>query len=70
MATRNHTGVLPEERDPLLLEIEEVVQHSDLWLDSPNTRLGGMRPRDLLKTVEGRGILHSIMQSVKYGLFT
>ena len=53
-----------------MAEIEEVVQHSDLWLDSPNTRLGGMRPRDLLQTEDGRDILHSIMQSVKYGLFT
>ena len=70
MAERTVARVLPEERDPLLAEIEEVVQHSDVWLDSPNTRLGGMRPRDLLNTEEGRDILHSIMQSVKYGLFT
>lgn len=70
MAERIHAQALVEECDPLLAEIEEVVQHSEVWLDSPNTRLGGLRPRDLLHTEEGRDILHSIMQSVKYGLFT
>ena len=58
------------ERDPLLAEIVEVVQQSDVWLDTPNTRFGGMRPRDLLSTEQGRQLLHSVVQAAKYGMFT
>jgi uncharacterized protein (DUF2384 family) len=70
MAERTLARALPEERDPLLAEIEEVVEYPEIWLDTPNTRFGGMRPRDLLNTEQGRQLLHSVVQAVKYGMFT
>jgi uncharacterized protein (DUF2384 family) len=51
-------------------EIEEVVQDADLWLESPNDRLGGLKPKDLLGTTKGRSVLHSLVQSIKHGMFT
>lgn len=70
MAERIHARAPREDRDPLLVEIEEVVAYPEIWLDSPNTRFGGMRPRDMLQTEEGRDILHSVMQAVKHGMVT
>lgn len=70
MAERIHALSLQGTRDPLLTEIAEVVQDPEIWLDTPNTRFGGMPPRDLLDTKEGRQLLHSVMQAVKHGMFT
>jgi hypothetical protein len=70
MAERVPARALHDERDPLLAEIEEVVDDPEVWLETPNTRFGGMRPRNLLETEEGRHILHSVMIAVKHGLFT
>lgn len=70
MAERIPVRALHDERDLLLLEIEEVVDRPEVWLDTPNSRFGGLRPRDLLQTEEGRHILHSLMIAVKHGLFT
>lgn len=51
-------------------EIEEVVQDANLWLESPNDRLGGLKPKNLLSTSEGRSVLHSLVLSIKHGMFT
>jgi uncharacterized protein (DUF2384 family) len=51
-------------------EICEVVRDPDLWLSSPNDQLGGLAPRDLMDTPEGRSVLHSLVQSIKHGMPT
>ncbi|HEX4959535.1 MAG TPA: antitoxin Xre/MbcA/ParS toxin-binding domain-containing protein [Thermoanaerobaculia bacterium] len=53
-----------------MTDITEVVLEPDVWLDTPNDRLGGQPPRALLQTATGREILYSLVQSVKYGMIT
>ncbi|HEX7185158.1 MAG TPA: antitoxin Xre/MbcA/ParS toxin-binding domain-containing protein [Thermoanaerobaculia bacterium] len=59
-----------EERDALLIEIADIVQDPDLWLDTPNDRFGGEPPRTLLESEKGRAILHDLVQAVKHGMVT
>ncbi len=59
-----------EEQDTLLTEIADIVQDPDLWLDTPNERFGGQRPRALLRSEKGRAILHDLVQAVKHGMVT
>jgi uncharacterized protein (DUF2384 family) len=59
-----------DEEKALLEEIAEIVTYPDAWLDTPNDRLGGQPPRALLDSHKGREVLHSLVQSVKHGLFT
>ncbi|PYQ58229.1 MAG: hypothetical protein DMF53_20810 [Acidobacteria bacterium] len=59
-----------DKRDSLLEEIAEIVVDPDTWLDTPNSRLGGQPPRALLRSDQGREILRSLVQSVKFGMVT
>ena len=70
MAHRARAQRLTEEQDSLLGEIAEIVQDPDLWLDTPNERFGGQRPRTLLESEKGRAILHDVVQAVKHGMVT
>jgi uncharacterized protein (DUF2384 family) len=70
MMKRASMRALDEEKDALLEEIAEIVPNPDTWLDIPNDRLGGQPPRTLLNSQKGRDVLHSLVQSVKHGLFT
>lgn len=70
MAHRARVQRFAAEQDSLLGEIAEVVQNPDLWLDTPNDRLGGQRPRTLLESEKGRAILHDVVQAVKHGMVT
>jgi hypothetical protein len=71
MAKRSTAHALDDgEKDTLLAEIAEIIVYPDVWLDTPNDRLGGQPPRALLSSENGREVLHSLVQSVKHGLFT
>ena len=67
---RNARELVPDESDPLLADIAQIVLYPDAWLDTPNTSFGGLRPRDLLQTEKGRAVLYNLVQNVKYGMFT
>ena len=69
MSSAYRVPVLSEE-DELRSEIAEVVLYPDAWLDTPNDQLAGQTPRDLLRTSEGRDILHNLVQSIKHGMMT
>jgi len=68
MARHARAQILDE--DPLLADIAQIVLYPEVWLDTPNDRLGGQPPRALLQTEAGREILYSLVQSVKYGMVT
>lgn len=70
MRERAHLPLPNGPQDPLLSEIAEVVLYPDLWLDSPNDRLGGLSPRSMLGFPEGRNLLYNLVQNVKYGMTT
>jgi uncharacterized protein (DUF2384 family) len=70
MAKQAHARVVPEEHDPLLTEVAEIVLYPEAWLDTPNDRLGGQPPRALLDSDEGRAILLDLVQAVKHGMVT
>jgi hypothetical protein len=70
MAKQAHARVFPEEYDPLLTEIAEIVLYPDAWLNTPNDQLGGQPPRVFLDSEEGREILHNLVQMVKHGMVT
>jgi len=70
MAHRARVHMPTEVQDTLLTEIAEIVQDTDLWLDTPNERFGGQRPRALLRSEKGRAILHDLVQAVKHGMVT
>jgi uncharacterized protein (DUF2384 family) len=57
-------------QDPLVWEVAEVVLQPDLWLDTPNERLGGLAPRSMLGFPEGRRLLYDLVQNVKHGMTT
>jgi len=54
----------------VISEIAEVVLYPEIWLDTPNDRLGGQAPRALLKSEEGRDLLYNLVQNVKHGMMT
>lgn len=61
---------MPTEEQILLTEIAEIVQNPDLWLNTPNERFGGQKPRTLLRSERGCAILHDLVQAVKHGMVT
>jgi uncharacterized protein (DUF2384 family) len=67
---RNARELVPDESDPLLADIAQILLYPDAWLDAPNDRFGGQPPRVLLQTEKGRAILHNLVQNVKHGMFT
>jgi uncharacterized protein (DUF2384 family) len=67
---RNAREQILDEGDPLLADIAKLVTYPDAWLDTPNYSLGGQRPRTLLRTEDGRALLHDLIEAVKHGMFT
>lgn len=53
----------------LLHEIGEVVLEPEKWLKTPNDRLGGREPNDLIGTPDER-LLRNLVQSIKHGMVT
>ena len=67
VTTRN--GLLPEEKQDLRAEAATLVADHERWLDTPNDRLGGRKPNDLIGTKEEQH-LRDLLRAIKYGMFT
>lgn len=70
MAQRARIRSFGDDEDLVLAEVAEVVLYPDAWLDTPNERLGGQAPRELLASDEGREILLAVVQAIKHGMVT
>ena len=55
-----------EERD-LKKEVEKIVADPDTWLNTPNDRLGGQSPINLINTDE-EPRLRDLIRSIKHGM--
>lgn len=49
--------------------ISEIVSDPNLWLDTPNDQLGGMKPRDLIGT-QREGLIRELARAIKIGMPT
>ena len=70
MVQRARIRSFGDDEDLVLAEVAEVVLYPDAWLDTPNDRLGGQAPRDLLSSDVGREVLLALVQAIKHGMMT
>ncbi len=61
-------GLLPGEEADIEKEVRSLVPDADTWLDTPNSRFGGSKPKDLIGT-EREWRLRDVLRSIKYGLY-
>ena len=62
-------GLLPGEKKDIRQEIRAMVAEPAKWLDMPNDRLGGEKPKDLIGT-EREQLLRDLLRAIKYGMPT
>ena len=60
-------GLLPDEQADIRQEIVTLVDQPDKWLEMPNNRLGGQKPKDLIGT-EREQLLRDLLRAIKYGM--
>jgi hypothetical protein len=58
---------LPSPRKDLLAELEMIMENPGLWLDSPNSLIGGRTPSEVIGT-EDEKLLREWIGSVKHGM--
>jgi hypothetical protein len=61
--------ILEDESSNIVDEVNKVVADSEAWLDSPNSSLGGERPRDLIGTEMERDVRY-LLRGIKDGITT
>lgn len=61
--------LLPGEKADIRKEAASLIADADRWLDTPNARLGGEKPNDLIGT-DREWILRSLLRAFKYGIPT
>ena len=62
-------GLFPGEHADIREDVAEILAEPERWLDTPNERLGGEKPRDLIGT-DREQHLRDLLRAVKYGLFS
>jgi hypothetical protein len=61
--------ILEDESSNIVDDVSKVVPDSEAWLDSPNSSLGGQRPRDLIGTEMEREVRY-LLRGIKDGITT
>jgi hypothetical protein len=62
-------ALLEDESSNIVDDVSKVVPDAEVWLDSPNSMLGGERPRDLIGTEREREVRY-LLRGIKYGITT
>jgi uncharacterized protein (DUF2384 family) len=62
---------LDRQKRALMKDLNRIFTELDLekWLDTPNSRLGGRKPKDMLGTPDQQHVV-DLIEAVKYGLMT
>jgi hypothetical protein len=63
------SDLLPGEHRDVVQDVKSVIQDADTWLDTPNDRLGGQKPRDLINTPDEIQLRY-LVRAIKYGGIT
>jgi uncharacterized protein (DUF2384 family) len=50
-------------------EVKRIFADPEQWLDTPNDRLGGNRPRELIRAGQGQRV-RDLLQAIKHGMFS
>ena len=61
--------LFPDEEPDIRKEVADLVADPSEWLNTPNTRLGGKKPRDLIGT-DREQLLRDLLRAIKYGMPT
>jgi hypothetical protein len=61
--------ILEDESSNILDDVRKVVPDAEVWLDSPNSSLGGERPRDLIGTEMEREVRY-LLRGIRDGITT
>ena len=61
--------ILEDESSNIVDDVSKVVPDSEAWLDSPNSSLGGERPRDLIGTEMEREVRY-LLRGIRDGITT
>jgi hypothetical protein len=62
-------GLLPDEPPSIEQDVARVVAEPREWLDTPNDRLGGLKPKELIGT-NREPLLHDLLRAIKQGMPT
>ena len=68
-AARKSSVILEDESPNIVDDVSKVVPDAALWLDSPNSSLGGERPCDLIGTEMEREV-RDLLRGIKDGITT
>ena len=61
--------ILEDESSNIVDDVSKLLPDSEAWLDSPNSSLGGERPRDLIGTEMEREVRY-LLRGIKDGITT
>jgi Protein of unknown function (DUF2384) len=61
--------VLEDESPNIIDDVSKFVPNAEVWLDSPNSFLGGEKPRDLIGTEMEREV-RDLLRGIKDGITT
>ena len=67
MKKRQPPELFPDELPDLREEVKRIFDDPDLWLDTPNSRTRGEKPRDLIGT-ENEWIVRDLIRRIKHGI--
>jgi len=63
------TDTSPDTKSDLLKDIEDIFADPQAWLNTPNLRLAGQKPIDLIGPPD-QELVRNITESIKHGLYT
>ncbi len=59
----------PDEPEDIREDVRGVIRDAQTWLETPNDKLGGRRPEELIGTDQEIEV-RNMLRSVKMGMFT
>jgi len=62
-------NLFPDEQADIKKDVATLIDDPSEWLATPNTRLGGDKPQDLIGT-DREQLLRDLLRSIKYGIPT
>jgi antitoxin Xre/MbcA/ParS-like protein len=68
-SARKPFAILQDESSNIVEDVSKVVPDADVWLNSPNSSLGGERPRDLIGTESEREVRY-LLRGIRDGITT
>jgi uncharacterized protein (DUF2384 family) len=66
---RKPVATLEDESSDIMDDVSKVVPDAKVWLDSPNSALGGQKPRDLIGT-EMEPEVRYLLRGIRDGITT